>query len=258
MVFNLSDKEFLFLCFAAGATQVHGIEDAFKNVNTDDMSSEIRKVHNSLEGKNYIESDFDGNSVINQTLLDYIRICVSCEKQVMFNSSKADCFESVNYYIDSDFSVMAKKVEDEYVISRMIKDDLLKDFISNISFKSKNEFKTSYEITFKQNELEQLKKDLKLGQKDATISQLKTKVKDEFLDVIVSALEEKEDFYAMAIIDNDSGDSVLETIMVIDTDKGAMIVQPQIVELDNAVKIIACKHCEVTSLINRFAEKITK
>lgn len=257
MVFNLSEKEFLFLCFAAGATKVIGIEDAFKNINTDDMSSEIRKVHNSLEGKNYIESDFDGNSLINKILLDYIRVCVSCEKIAMFNSSKENCFETINYYVDNEFCIKAKKEDGFYTLSKISIDELQDDYMSNISFRNANKFNTNYEIIFKQKELEQIKCDLRTEKKEKTLSQLKTRIKDEFLEVIVSALEEKEDFYALAIINN-MGENLLETIMIIDAEKGALIVQPQIVDLENAVRFITCNQDEISSLINRFVKKITE
>ena len=66
MEFNLSAKEFLFVSFAAGAKLVYGIENEFSKINPEEISSEIRKVHSSLEKKNYVESDFDGNSSINK------------------------------------------------------------------------------------------------------------------------------------------------------------------------------------------------
>lgn len=255
--FTLSGKEFLFLCFAAGATQVYGVENAFSDINANDMSSEIRRVHNSLEKKNYIESDFDGNSVINQKLLDTVRVCANYSTLVMLNSSRKGSFITANYYWGTDTLIKAYKEKDDYILSSLPKELFTKDLLSNISFRTCSEFEEDYEIMFKQNDLEQIKQNLQSGKREEAISQINEKANANLTEVLISALEANEDFYSIAAIDNKGMESI-DTIMIIDTDKGALILQPQIVDLENAVKIVSCTHNELNSLINRFIEKITE
>ena len=83
--YNLNGKEFLLLCFKQGALSIHGMEDAYRGMSEQKKAVEMEKAWQSLERKGYIESDFDGNSTVDEKLLGLIQTCVNAKKMFLAN-----------------------------------------------------------------------------------------------------------------------------------------------------------------------------
>ena len=73
--FKITAKEFLLLCTATDTDEVYGVDDAYENLTEDNVEKEVRNAQKSLEEKNYIQSDFDGNSEIRDDLMELISCC---------------------------------------------------------------------------------------------------------------------------------------------------------------------------------------
>lgn len=256
MKFNLSSKEFLFLCFAVGAKQVYGIEDSFAKLSADDMQSEIRKVHSSLEKKEYIDTDFDGNTTFNNELLDFIKICANPKKLVMMNTFKSGALRSVNYYFDIDFSLKVIKQGDNYILSDFAKSSFSDELLSQLKLKSSSGFSDNLETVLLIKDLLKAKEALKSGDTREALSLLDAKLNEDVLKAVISALLENENVYSLAVIDFDSSKNNFESIVIIDTDSGALAAKPCIVGLENGVRIISCECDEIKTYIDRLNKKI--
>lgn len=78
--YNLTAKEFIYLCLNAGARRVYGIEDEFKKVRKENLMTEFSKVQKELVQKRYMRMDFDGNVIIKKKMLEEIEICSLCDR----------------------------------------------------------------------------------------------------------------------------------------------------------------------------------
>lgn len=257
MGFSLSTKEFIFLCFAAGAKRVYGIEDAFKNGKTSEIFSEIRKVHRSLEEKNYVESDFDGNSAVSKKILKTIQCCANCSSAVLFNASANKDVKAINYYLNKNGAAKLQKTSGHYILSDFDKNGIVSDVLKNLSILSNAQFVEDFEVVILQKELEEIKNDLLSGNKDVARSKLADRVTDSVLSVLLSALEEKENFCALTVI-KAAGSGEAECKMIIDSEHGILVVQPYVMNLRRAVKISTGSLNDVINALKQMLEQIVE
>ena len=253
MGFKLSAKEFLFLCFAAGAKQVYGVEDAFGDDKISDISSEIRRIHRALEGKKLVLSDFDGNSSINKQLLKTVRCFADCSVAVLFTASANHTFRKINYYFKGNSVVKAQKETDGYTVSDFDGKEFVSDLVRNMSLRAEGEFENECELIFPQKELEQLKKEVMEGNRETARSIISGRASDAVLDVLISALGEKEDFYSVSVIHTDNSDET-GSVMIIDSQQGALLIQPFTMGLRTAIMVKACSRNSIQAAVKRLID----
>ena len=168
---------------------------------------------------------------------------------MLFACSTNECIKSVNFYFDGDFAVKAVKNGENYILEQFDKKLFADELFSNMSLKNGNEFSDFSETVMLQKELCRIKKDLQPFEKSDAVDKLNIKLGETIASQIVSALEEKENFYSVAVIDTESSASNFNSIMVIDTNMGALLLKPCVVGLENAVTITACTRNEIKMLV---------
>ena len=115
--FKITAKEFLLLCTATDADEVYGVDDAYENLTEDNVEKEVRNAQKSLEEKNYIQSDFDGNSEIRDDLMELISCCVECNNVISVDHAQGNKGQTnVVYYIQDEKVVKSEKKDDIYII----------------------------------------------------------------------------------------------------------------------------------------------
>lgn len=126
--FKITAKEFLLLCTATDADEVYGVDDAYENLTEDNVEKEVRNAQKSLEEKNYIQSDFDGNSEIRDDLMELISCCVECNNVISVDHAQGNKGQTnVVYYIQDEKVVKSEKKDDIYIIGWLKKEMLYSD-----------------------------------------------------------------------------------------------------------------------------------
>ena len=126
--FKITAKEFLLLCTATDADEVYGVDDAYENLTEDNVEKEVRNAQKSLEEKNYIQSDFDGNSEIRDDLMELISCCVECNNVISVDHAQGNKGQTnVVYYIQDEKVVNSEKKDDIYIIGWLKKEMLYSD-----------------------------------------------------------------------------------------------------------------------------------
>ena len=168
--FKITAKEFLLLCTATDADEVYGVDDAYENLTEDNVEKEVRNAQKSLEEKNYIQSDFDGNSEIRDDLMELISCCVECNNVISVDHAQGNKGQTnVVYYIQDEKVVKSEKKDDIYIIGWLKKEMLYSDIKGLVKILPMERNNNIDKFHIPQNEVERAKESLAKKDKKAAV-----------------------------------------------------------------------------------------
>lgn len=221
--YNLTAKEFIFLCLNAGAKKVYGIENEFKKVRKADLSTAFSDIQKELVQKHYMRMDFDGNVTMKKKLLDEIEICALCDRVVLFSSSGDTGNIKRNYYFKGDKVVSLVWKDGNYLMECVDKDDILSAITKEISKSERTNTKENVSFSVKQREVSNVFKE-----KDIR----------------------KYRCYSLVQVKKDEEKRV-NNLLFVETNKGMLSVKSKIVGLDNVMDIENCSSIEMKTVISK-------
>ena len=223
--FNLSSKELMFLCAGMGAKEIYGVEDAYAGSEAHNISDEMVMIHNSLEKKGYIESDFDGNSGLRADLAEVIGMCAMCDKFIAADCQRAGS-AAVNtaFYIMKDRAVKSCKTNEGYILQKA-DINTITDYVRDlISFEIADDIADFENVHMSLKELGEIKATADAGDDVKARERLDSHFDKTISHIILSALKHNTDFCSIAAADFNNKSA--RSIMLINSSSGLIRVEP--------------------------------
>lgn len=238
--FNLSPKEFMFLCIAMGAEEVYGIEDVYSDMSEDDVLTEVQHVQQSLEKKGYVSSDFDGNIDISDELIEIVGICAGTEKFISFNNQNKNGEQSILvFYFEDDTVVRSERTNDDYELSYTDIDSAIEEVeklampnadIAMLKFDKEN---------IPQIEMEKARNLILEDNIEEAKDILNKCLTADVANILIEALKHKVQFYSVTVLNFFAGEDRdgFKCFMYLNTDKGLISIRQVVVDLNNEVEL---------------------
>lgn len=249
--FKLTAKEFLLLCTATEADEVYGVDDAYGNINEENIEKELRKVQTTLEEKQYIQSDFDGNSEIRDDLLELINCCVECDHAISIDHSQANRV----YYIWDDKVVKSEKKNDIYTLEWTKKESLYSDIKNLINILPPNVDTHIEKFHMPQKELKLAKESLAKKDRQASVERFKKYCDNATAEIMADAIDNN-DFYSVTEVDFDDRLDSVQNLMVFVTDKTLIKMTPIIIDLIDEIEFCSTSTAEINELLDSYIERV--
>lgn len=226
----LTAKEFLYLCASVDVYEIYGVENAFKGMNAAQIEQQIPVIQQSLENKGYIESDFDGNSYVNQNLLELVEKCATCQKMITVDKRKTgEETKAVVFYAKDGEIIKSDRIDDGYEVSLVKKSEVL-DFVSDILSKVNSENNYDFEkFSIPNKILTKAKTKASSGYYEDAEKAVKEIVSDKKLaKAIIDGITEKCGFYSVVTTDFTVKEDFVKNTSFIDTNCGLITVTPTV------------------------------
>jgi len=219
--YSLTAKEFIYLCLNAGAKKVYGVEDEFKKVSKDHLTTEFSNVQKELVQKRYMRIDFDGNVTVKKKVLDNIRICALCDRVVLFAASGDTGNKKRNYYFKGDEAVCLIGEAGTYLLERVEKETVTEAILKEMSQVKSTISKEKVSFTVKQREVQKVLREKNIR---------------------------KYHYYSLVQV-NKKEDKRVHSLFFVDTNKGLLSAKSKIVGLDNVMDMNSCSVSEMKNSV---------
>ncbi len=224
--YQLTIKEFIYLCIRVGSGKIYGIKDEFKTVQRENLSAEFSAVQKTLMQKKYLRMDFDGNVTIKKNILDLINICVACERAVLFTVSGDDKSVKRNFYFQKD-KVLSVTCENGVCLLEQVSGECVKSILETELIKTKN---NSYDeesiISAKHRDIPKLMKENNIR---------------------------KYRCYSIVVVDKAQKTKV-KNLLLMETNKGLLSVDDRIEGLNNVMDIRNCSLAKAKIVLRKLLE----
>jgi hypothetical protein len=246
--YNLNVKELLLLCSQQGSSMVNGIDDVYGRMSNDKKNAEMELAWFSLEKKGYIESDFDGNSVVDEKLLHLINTCTQARQLILVSikERKSDC-SKLNYYILNDHMVEIKIQAEECSMRAVLKPEMLENIKSFLP--------TIQEITgfeggqISQKRLRAIKAMVQQGQRVAAKKYLLQDVSEEAADLILNVFKQNGSIYSIVAVNHAANENTVQSLQYITGKNGCMKLVSKMEKLESEIEFVPLKDKEVVHFI---------
>lgn len=252
--FKITAKEFLLLCTATDADEVYGVDDAYENLTEDNVEKEVRNAQKSLEEKNYIQSDFDGNSEIRDDLMELISCCVECNNVISVDHAQGNKGQTnVVYYIQDEKVVKSEKKDDIYIIGWLKKEMLYSDIKGLVKILPMERNNNIDKFHIPQNEVERAKESLAKKDKKAAVECFKQHCNTTTAELVANALDIN-DFYSITEVEfKDKLDSV-HNMMVFVTDTSLIKITPTVIDLIDETEFDNTTIAEINDTLDNYVK----
>lgn len=225
---ELNAREILYLSALAGATEFIGIPDGFYGMDELEIKQEILKIQSELERRGYAQADFDGNFSPTADVMQVIQICAMCDKYI-----SVDKISAINnptkllFYVCNDRIIKVEATSDIFELIFVNPSDVNAYILGQINWITQDEKDGADKVLIPQNLLAHVK---------GSIEDVSTKEGAEVLyeagcnniqaQIIYSGLSGASNYYSVIIVDFNSEENDVMSIMVINSKIGSLEIIP--------------------------------
>lgn len=199
----LTADEVLYLAASNGADSFYGVRDNLTGLSEQDLRLKVLEMEDSLSRKGYMQSDFDGNSYVDEELGKMIGSCGDCDGMVCFEWEILGEPQGGYLYFIKDSHVYEMIPRQEKYVFHEISMETLKDAVQKgIQWKEVSDGEES-RFSIKQKELEKAAKLAGRGAEDKAKELLmEAGAGEDAADTIVAGMQNKADFYSVFFVNN--------------------------------------------------------
>lgn len=199
----LTADEVLYLAASKGADSFYGVRDNLTGLSEQDLRVKVLEMEDSLNRKGYMQSDFDGNSFVDEELGKMIGGCGDCDGMVCFEwEILGEPQEGCLYFIKDKHIYEMMPRQEKYVFREISWEALTEAVQKGIRWKEVNEGEEN-RFSIKQKELEKAAKLAGRGAEDkAKELMAEAGAGEETADTIVAGMQNKADFYSVFFVNN--------------------------------------------------------
>lgn len=235
---ELNSREMLYLSALAGATEFIGIGDGFYGMDELEIKQEILRIQSDLEGKGYAQADFDGNFNPKTEVMEVIRACALCERYISVDkiSSTSNSARLLFYFYDNRI-VKVKAISDIFELTAVNPWDINSYILEHINWIGQGEKFAGPKVLIPQSLLVEIKGliendfSAEIGRKQL----YEAGCNDVQAQIIYSGLSGLSNYYSVIIVDFNSEENDVMSIMVINSMSGSLEIIPVNTEEKEAV-----------------------
>lgn len=244
---TLNSREIIYLAARTGGSELMGIPDGFVGMEDLEIQQELLKIENDLSNRGYMETDFDGNSNINDDVARLVKACTACEKFISADKVKAgQPYGSLLFYVyGNDIVQVFEKKEDQYTLT-LVKDlDINNAVVDYIDWIDEKTTPVGDKVTVPQRLIAQLQNNY--GQAELKspkeISELcKAGCSEGQAQIIVDGLRGAANYYDIVIIDLTNEENDMMSILAINTANGSLELIPTHREEEETIEFTSINH----------------
>ena len=229
----MNSREILYLSALAGATEFMGIPDGFYGMDELEIKQEISKIQTELENKGYAQSDFDGNFDVNDEIKQIIQTCAMCDKYISVERlSAGGGTVRLLFYFEGERIVKIEEVSDGFDLTLAKAAEIRSSILERIDWTAHSEIIAGNKVVIPQSLLAEVKDSAenefsgKAGESELS----KAGCTNAQAQVIYSGLSGTSNYISVIIVDFNSEENDVMSIMVVNSKSGSLELIP--VELD--------------------------
>ncbi len=225
---ELNAREILYLSALAGATEFIGIPDGFYGMDELEIQQEILKIQSELEGRGYAQADFDGNFNPNAEIMQVIRICALCEKYISVDKiSEANNPTKLLFYFYDNSIIKVKAISDIFELTAVTPANINSYILEHINWITQGEENAGSKVVIPQSLLAQVKDSTEnVSTKTGAEELYKAGCDNIQAQIIYSGLSGASNYYSVIIVDFNSEENDVMSIMVINSKSGSLEIIP--------------------------------
>ena len=225
----LSAREILYLSALAGASELMGIPDGFYGMDDLEIKQEILKLQTELEKKGWVQTDFNGNFEVDSGIMQAINTCAFCAKYISVETvgAKSAGVKALFYYLD-DKTVKIEETDSRYELTPVKPADVGKSIFDRINWADHSEERIGDNIIVTQSILSQVKDSAENDfTEDAGVEELrKAGCTGSQARIIYSGLNGTSNYISVVIVDFNSEENDVLSIMAINSKAGSLALIP--------------------------------
>lgn len=255
---ELTAKEIMCVAASLGATELYGIPDGFSGISKSSLNKELLKVQSSLEQKGYLKENFDGETSLSKEIVDVITVCSKCEKFIAIDKQiKNKPQEGILFYIKDSTTVKAVKTGDVYKMS-LFDSSMIKTALNEIVAWKEPDDTEKVEFTVSNKVLTKAKTLKARNAEDAAIKELRDcGVGDIAAKVVLSGLNNDEDFYSFTFADLVAESNNIDNVMYIISNNKALRLKSAIEDEQDVVHFTVATYDGVLNELKAMLDKLS-
>ncbi len=115
----LDSKELIYLASIVGVDNFIGIHDGFYGMSHKEILAEIENIKSSLISKKYAQKDFEGNFIVEDSIITLVKNCSGSKKYLLFDKISNNSNVSLKFYINSNFIYCISDNNKHYSIEKV-------------------------------------------------------------------------------------------------------------------------------------------
>jgi len=236
---ELNIREILYLSALAGAAEFMGIPDGFYGMDELEIQQEIMKIQSDLEKQGYAQTDFDGNFKPDTEVMKVIRVCALCEKYIFVDNISAGSNPvKLLFYFCGGEIIKVKEMSDKYELSPADPEDINHSILEHLNWVSQAEGTAGDRVIIPQNLLAQVKASTENEfSGEASLEELyKAGCSNTLAKIIYSGLSGASNYYSVIIVDFNSEENDVLSIMAVNSKNGSLELIPAAIDEEEAVE----------------------
>ena len=225
---ELNAREILYLSALAGATEFIGIPDGFYGMDELEIKQEILKIQSELEGKGYAQADFDGNFNPNDEVMEAVRTCALCEKYISVDKiSESSSPAKLLFYFYNNKIIKVRSISDIFELTAVNSANINSYILEHINWITQGEKNAGSKVVIPQSLLAQVKDSTENFSAKTGVEELHKSGCDNIqAQIIYSGLTGTSNYYSVIIVDFNSEENDVQSIMVINSKSGSLEILP--------------------------------
>lgn len=253
---RLSAKELMCLAAAMGNTEIFGIPDGFRGVSDKALDAEIMLVQQSLERKDVLQMDFDGNVSFNRKYLLLLETMLGCDRFLGVDKQLRSEQTSFLFYGFEDRIVEAILDNGEYTLNELSAADFSKRIMSLVVWNEHKDCSSDKAYIVPQKKLSEIKQLAIQDNSEKAFSALvESGCGADMAKLLSDAFALKTNFYSFAFADITAKHNAVKSVMFIDDPCGIVNILPIIVNDVNHVELTAVSQEQMAAELLAAAER---
>ncbi len=227
----LTADEVLYLAASSGADSFYGVRDGLAGLSEQDLKMKVLEMQDSLNQKGYRQTDFDGNSHMDDALIQMIGGCGDSDGMVCFEWEIPGEHQGGSLYFIKDKHIYEMTPREGIYVFKEIPQACLSDAIQKGIYWREVRSGEEPSFTIKQKELEKASRLAGRGAADQAKALLMEVGAGEYTaDTIVAGMQHKIEFYSLLFVNNRMEEEPCQSVQFL---QGKLLVAMQYNEQNN-------------------------
>lgn len=199
----LTADEVLYLAASMGADSFYGIPDRLTGLSDQELKMKLMEIEDSLGRRGYLKTDFDGNSQVDEQLLQLIDVCADYDSLLCLEAEVQGEFQKGSLYFirEGEAAAMIRK-EEEYVFEELLRQNIPERVLSNILWRE-TAIGEEKDFHISQRELMKASRLAERGAADKSKELLvRAGASEAMADTILSGIQHQIDFYSLFFLNS--------------------------------------------------------
>lgn len=233
----LSSCELMYLCIAAGAKKIHGISDELSHLSENQVASVVDNAVESLIRKEYIDMDFNGNTVVSSKVNEFIKIISGCKKTLLLRRTiGGKHLEPLFFYSDGSNILRSDFEKDQYRMQKITQEELKAELLSFFGTSFSESFESKY-YNLPMKIFAQAKQFASTENNKGKILLAGNGMDNETAELIIEGFGGKHSFLSAVYSNVEQGYELTEGVVFVFDGKMAVDIKPHLVDEEEYVEI---------------------